>query len=172
MAAGKKEITDWYTLHSEAIFKYIFMMIRDYQEAEDLTHETFVKAYKSYHTFKYQANEKTWLYRIAHNVTIDYTRRRKPVHLIQELFSLKNNEATSSPEEIIEINESTKKILEVLGRLKQSYREVIILRKIKELSIKETAHILNWSESKVKSTLSRAIQNFEKRLEEEGMTNE
>ncbi|WP_332633983.1 RNA polymerase sigma factor [Halalkalibacter flavus] len=60
MSKSKKEITDWYLLYSDSIFKYILMMIHDYQQAEDLTHETFVYAYKNYHSFKRNSNERTW----------------------------------------------------------------------------------------------------------------
>ncbi|WP_332633984.1 RNA polymerase sigma factor [Halalkalibacter flavus] len=108
------------------------------------------------------------LFRIAHNVTIDYIRKRKPIRLIKELLDLKTDTTASSPEEIAQINESSEELFEALEKLKRSYREVIILRKIKNFSIKETAGILNWSESKVKSTLPRAILNFEKQLQKEG----
>ncbi len=59
-------------------------------------------------------------------------------------------------------------LFEILGRLKRSYYQVILLRKVHGFSIKETMQVLDWSESKVKSTLSRALVAFEKYLKEEG----
>jgi hypothetical protein len=47
----KKEITEWYHQYSDSIFNYILFMIHDYQQAEDLTHDTFIKAYKYYGSF-------------------------------------------------------------------------------------------------------------------------
>lgn len=167
MALNKKvEINDWYIEHSEAIFKFILMMTHDYQKSEDLTHETFIKAYKFYESFQQNSSAKTWLFRIAHNVTIDYLRVRKPVLFFKNLFLAAD--PAPLPQDIVEIKEETNDVLNILQSLKDSYRKVIILRKIKGFSIKETGEILDWSESKVKSTLSRALLTFEQRLMEEG----
>ncbi|EOR23400.1 ECF subfamily RNA polymerase sigma-24 subunit [Niallia nealsonii AAU1] len=163
-------ILEWYEKFGEAIFKYIFMMIHDYQQAEDLTNETFLKAFIHLDTFKSQSTEKTWLYRIAHNLTVDMIRKKKPLILIKEAFLLKKDEEPL-PEEIVQIKEQSLDLYHALSILKQTYREVIILRKLKEFSIEETAVILGWSESKVKSTLFRAIRALEKELKKEGEVN-
>lgn len=81
-------------------------------------------------------------------------------------------DTTPLPDEIMEGKETSKELYIALNRMKQSYREVIILRKIKGFSIKETSEVLSWSESKVKSTLHRAIPALEKLLHEEGFLNE
>lgn len=162
----KNEISEWYVEHSEAVFNYIFLLTHDYQKAEDLTQETFINAYKFYESFQKNSSPKTWLYRIAHNATIDYVRRRKPLLFFKNLFLAAD--PTPLPDEIIEMKEEINEIYTILQSLKSSYREVIILRKIKEFSTKETAEITGWSESKVKSTLSRALVAFEENLLKEG----
>jgi RNA polymerase sigma-70 factor (ECF subfamily) len=73
---------------------------------------------------------------------------------------------------MIQIKESSYELYKALGAIKDSYREVIILRKIKEFSIEETAEVLGWSESKVKSTLYRAIPVLETQLLKEGYLHE
>ncbi len=161
---GKETITSWYRAHSDAIFKYIFLIVRDAKEAEDLTQETFIKAYLNFDSFQHRANEKTWLFRIAHNVTIDYLRKRKPLVYVKEIFTLKNR-ALPSAEEIVIMNERTEEFIRMLDTLKHSYRQVIILRKVHGFSTRETMEILNWSESKVKSTLSRALKVLAKQME-------
>lgn len=166
-----EEILKLYEDFNEPIFKYIFMMIQDYQLAEDLRHETFIKAFVHYDSFKGNSQVKTWLFSIAHNVTIDFIRKRKPLMFFKEVFLLKRDEHPL-PDELIEIKESSYELYEALARLKDSYREVIILRKIKEFTIEETAAILGWSASKVKSTLFRAIQALEKQLTKEGYVHE
>ncbi|MCT8137338.1 RNA polymerase sigma factor [Anaerobacillus sp. CMMVII] len=166
MSKKKNEISEWYVDHSEAIFKFIVMMIHDYQKAEDLTQETFIKAYKFYDSFQHNSSPKTWLFRIAHNVTVDYLRKNKPLFFIKNLFL--TIDVSPLPEEVVEIKEGVKEIYKLLQCLKSSYREVIILRKIKSFSIKETSEILGWSESKVKSTLARALVEFEEVLLKEG----
>ncbi|MGI8386650.1 RNA polymerase sigma factor [Robertmurraya sp. P23] len=166
-----KVVQDWYDTYNEPIFKFIFMMIQDYQQAEDLRHETFIKAFVNYDSFKHHSSPKTWLYSIAHNVTVDFIRKRKPLTMIKEVLLLKKDEAPM-PCELVQIRETSIELYRVLGTLKESYRKVIILRKVKGFSIYETAMILGWSESKVKSTLFRAIQAFEKEMLKEGLLNE
>lgn len=165
------EIEEWYDEYSYPIFKFILLMIQDYQQAEDLTQETFVKAYRNYDSFKRKSSPKTWLFSIAHNLTIDYLRKRRPMTLLKEMLLL-NRESVKLPDELVVMKESSKELYHSLSSLKDSYREVIILRKIKGFSIEETAVILNWSESKVKATLHRALPALEKQFEKEGYLNE
>ena len=166
----KEEITNWYHLYSDSIFKYILMMINDYHQAEDLTHDTFIKAYKNHNSFQKKSKPQTWLFSIAHNNTVDYIRKQKPIKIFQEIFQTIKDSAPL-PEDILEIRESSIELYKALSRLKSSYREVIILRKIKEFSTRETSEILNWSEGKVKTTLYRAIPALEKELLKEGFLN-
>ncbi|WP_246483828.1 RNA polymerase sigma factor [Heyndrickxia vini] len=169
--AKQMEIEEWYERYSDAIFKYILLMVKDYQLAEDLTHETFMKAYTKHQTFKQDASPKTWLFTIARNVTLDDLRKRKPIMLFKDVFNSKKDKQPS-PEEIVQIKETSQELVKALGEIKTSYREVIILRKIKGFSIEETSKILNWSESKVKSTLFRAVPALEKQMLKEVFLNE
>lgn len=141
-------ITEWYDRYSDSIFSYIFMMVRDYQLAEDLTQDTFLNAYKKYHSFEERAKPKTWLFSIARNITIDYMRKRKPISVFKDIFGTKED-TNPLPADIVEVRETSKELYRALGNIKQPYREVIVLRKLKGFSIKETSEILNWSESKV-----------------------
>lgn len=135
-------------------------MVKDAQEAEDLTQDTFVRAYQYYSSFKRDSSPKTWLFKIAHNTTIDYLRKRKPLRIFANVFL--NKEQAASTEDILLLKENSRELLLALNKLKDTYKQVIILRKIKGFSVLETAHILGWSESKVKSTLMRAIQALSK----------
>ncbi|CEG32498.1 RNA polymerase sigma factor [Peribacillus simplex] len=78
----------------------------------------------------------------------------------------------SLPEEMIRIKEESSELYKALGEIKDTYRKVIVLRKIKGFSIEDTAKILSWSESKVKSTLFRAIPALKKQLIKEGYLDE
>lgn len=167
----KEEIADWYDQHSKSILSFILLMVKDYQQAEDLTHDTFVKAYLYYDSFKQDSSEKTWLFRIAHNLTVDFLRKRKPSRFIKEVFLLQKD-PNPLPEEVIQIKEESYELYKTLGELKDTYRKVIILRKIKGFSIEDTAKILSWSESKVKSMLFRAIPALKKQLKKEGYLDE
>ncbi len=157
----EEEIADWYDQHSKSVLTFILLMVKDYQQAEDLTHDTFVKAYLNYNSFKHNSSEKTWLFSIAHNLTVDFLRKRKPSIFLKEAF-LSQKDNNLLPEEIIKIKENSYELYSALGEIKDTYRKVIVLRKIKGFSIEDTAKILSWSESKVKSTLFRAIPILKK----------
>ncbi|MBP3041420.1 RNA polymerase sigma factor [Bacillaceae bacterium Marseille-Q3522] len=167
----ENEIEEWYTQYHQTIFKFILLMVRDYQQAEDLTHETFLKAYKFHHLYKRDSTARTWLFSIAHNLTIDYLRKQKPLRFFKEVFQGKQK-AEKTPENIVQIKETSHELYQALANLKESYRKVIILRKIKGFSTKETAEILHWSESKVKTTLFRALPALEKELKKEVILHE
>lgn len=146
-------------------------MIRDYQQAEDLTQETFIKAYIKYESFKGYSSDKTWLFKIAHNLTVDYIRRQKPIIKLPKFLKTMKDESPL-PLDIIQFKENSMVVYQAINRLKESHKNVILLRKIKGFSIEDTAKILNWTEGKVKSTLHRALPALEKELKKEGYSNE
>lgn len=163
----EKEVVEWFDQYHQTIFKFILLIVKDYSQAEDLTQETFVKAYQYYPSFKRNASPKTWLFSIAHNVSVDYLRKSKPIRLFREVFPATKKDPEMLPEQILEIKESARELYDVLDNMKEAYRKVIILRKMKGFSIIETAEILNWSESKVKATMFRAMAMLEKELKKE-----
>lgn len=164
-------IAEWYDEYSVSLFKYIIKMSRDAYQAEDLTQETFIRAHEYIAKGREINYPKTFLYRIAHNLTIDYIRKQAPIQMIKDFF-LNRKDKRPSTEAVFQVREDVKELYEALQKLKPSYRQVIILRKIEEFSIKETAEILNWSESKVKSTLFRALPVLEAKLIKGGYINE
>src|SRR5690625_2458002 len=164
-------ILHWYDQYSMIIYKYIFKLIHDRQQAEDLTQDTFLKVYIYLENNKQVDYPKTFLYRVAHNLTVDYIRKHKPLQLMKDFFSYQKDPG-ASVESIVETREASQELYNGLASLKTSYQRVIILRKIEELSTRETGHILGWSESKVKSTLSRGMRALKKHLTKEGVNYE
>lgn len=158
----------WYDEYSDLLVKYIAKMIKDGYQAEDIMQETFLKAYQYVQENKIDY-PKTFLFRIAHNLTVDHIRKQRPIDIVKDLFQ---KDSRPSTEAILEIREESKELYQAIQALKPSYRQIIILRKIEEFSISETATILNWSESKVKSTLFRATDALEKQLLKGGYTHE
>ncbi len=111
------------------------------------------------------------MFRIARNLTIDYIRKNKTIanYLRFLPFGLHDEK---SAEDIAILNESEKQLYLAISKIKPSFRDVIILRKIKEFSIGETAEILGCSEAKVKVDLFRALKVLRKELEKEGFRHE
>ncbi|MCD8510566.1 MAG: sigma-70 family RNA polymerase sigma factor [Bacillus sp. (in: Bacteria)] len=104
---------------------------------------------------------------IARNVTIDYLRKKKPVSYYLDTYSTVAS-SEPSPEEVVEMGEEMKEVYEALWNLKKKYREVIILRKVKDFSIKETAEVLGWKETRVKTVLLRGLERLRTQLVKEG----
>ncbi|MFS1519495.1 RNA polymerase sigma factor [Bacillus sp. SCS-151] len=166
------EVLHLYDVYSNRVLKFIYMITNDYHKAEDLTHDTFLKVSNSLHKINNKEKIETWIFQVAHNTTIDYIRRNK-FNILEHLkLHVREKEVTPSTESIMIINENFKELYNALRKLKPTYREVIVLRKIEELSIKETGEILGWSDSKVKSTLSRALKALHKELTEGGFVYE
>lgn len=163
---AEQTIHEWYENYGNDIYKFIFFLIGDHEQAKDMVQETFLRAYRKLESFDGE-NPKSWLFRIARNRTIDYIRKKKPIAFaIDSVSTLKTTEKT--PEQMALLNDTERQLYVSLSRMKRSYREVIVLRKIKEFSIKESAHILGWSEAKVKMTLYRGMDVLKKELVKEG----
>lgn len=171
ISLDQERLAEWFDKYGESVFTYILLMVRDYHQAEDLTQETFLKAHRHQHQFKQKSSVKTWLFTIAHNVTRDHMRKKHPLqHCLG--FTMQEIDSKPIPEQMILMNFQNEQLYRAIQQLKPSYRNVIILRKLKEFSTKETAQILNWSESKVKMTLKRALDKLENDLIREGLANE
>ena len=161
-------IEELYKVHSDRVYSYIYLLVRHRECAEDLTQETFYKAYKGLDSFNKQASTTTWLLKIARNVTYDYFRRKRVIQFFafNKEHDLEIN--ALSPENRFEQKEQLAKMYDSLSKLKKDYQEVLLLRKIQECSIKETAYILGWTEAKVKMKMTRAIVALKKEFHQEG----
>ena len=165
------ELTKWFDEYGESILTYILLIVRDYQSAEDLTQETFIKAYKNQQKFEQKSTVKTWLFSIAFNVTKDYFRKKHPLQHYLDI-TIVEKDYNPLPEQIVVMNDQTEQLYRSIQQLKPSYRHVIILRKLKEFSTEESSIVLNWSESKVKMTLKRALAELKNELLNGGFTYE
>ncbi|MEK4486951.1 sigma-70 family RNA polymerase sigma factor [Psychrobacillus sp. FSL H8-0484] len=162
------EMEQLYREHSDRVYSYIYLLVRHRECAEDLTQETFYKAYKGLETFNKQASTATWLLKIARNVTYDYFRRKRVIQFFS--FDKEHDVETNalSPERGFEQKEQLARMYDSLSKLKKDYQEVLLLRKVQECSIKETAYILGWTEAKVKMKMTRALEALKKEFHQEG----
>lgn len=151
-----------YDSYHQDVFHFLIYLVNNRQIAEDLSHEVYVRVLTSYKNFQGKSTEKTWLFAIAKNVAIDYFRKnavRKRHHF--GAFDWESEQLIStetSPEKFLQINEDQYFLLVALKECTGDQRMVVVLRYFQDLSIAETAHILNWSEAKVKTTQHRAIK--------------
>ncbi|MBS4174604.1 RNA polymerase sigma factor [Bacillus sp. FJAT-49736] len=167
MESSDHLVDDLFHNYSDLIYRFILLMVNSREEAEDLTQEVFIKAFKGIRHFKGESSYKTWLYTIARNLIYDHLRKKRTVNFIGNMLH-STDRKNPIPEEILEMKEKTQYLYQALFSLKTPYREIIILRKIKGYPIHETAEILGWTDAKVKTTLYRALQALKKELTKKG----
>ncbi len=154
-------IETWFELYANDVFNYLVYYTYSH-DVEDLVQETFIKAWTHLGKQNKIVDPKAWLLSIARNTAIDAMRKMKrPIENTIGDDLLRSLESDFSVEERVELNEEKRQIISALLALKQSYREVVILRSLEDFSIRTTAQILGWSESKVKTTYFRAIKRIQ-----------
>jgi RNA polymerase sigma-70 factor (ECF subfamily) len=135
-------------------------MVRDTVEAEDLTQETFLRAYRRRDSLRYEGAQAAWLYQIATHVCLDRLRqvaRRAPMESETDLDQVDVPEPdTPSLQKTIERGEMSACVQRYLDRLADSYRAVILLHDMHELTSAEIAQLLGESLPNVKIRLHRA----------------
>ena len=156
-------ISEWFYLYNKDIYHFLVYYIGS-SDVEDLVQEVFIRAIKGYDTYQKKSSPKTWLFSIARNVGIDEIRKRKR-RRVQPMTGLWDVQAdVATPEKILQLNENNRLLYQAIQGLKANYRDVIFLRGIKELTVSETASILNWNENKVRITYHRALKALQKNI--------
>lgn len=142
------------------IFRYIMSMVRDTAEAEDLTQETFLRAHQRRDSLRDEGARTAWLYRIATHVCLDRLRqyaRRNPMESDADLDQVDIAEPdTPSLQQTLERDEMSECVQRYFNRLSDSYRAVILLHDMHELTASEIAQLLGESLATVKIRLHRA----------------
>ena len=153
----EKEFIEACEVHSDALFRYCFFKISDREIAKDLVQETFMKTWNYLAKGEKIGNIRAFFYKILSNLIIDEYRKKKAVSLdnLQEKigFDLGFNE-----EETLEDKIDAEKALLSLNQIGESYRDIIVMRYIQELSIKEIAEIINESENTVSVKIHRGLK--------------
>jgi RNA polymerase sigma-70 factor (ECF subfamily) len=144
----------------QRIFRYIMSMVRDTAEAEDLTQETFLRAYHRRDSLRDEGAQTAWLYRIATYVSLDRLRqyaRRNPKESDTDLDQVDIPESDApSMQELLERDEMSECVQGYLNRLSDNYRAVILLHDMHELTAMEIAQLLGESLPTIKIRLHRA----------------
>ena len=144
----------------QRIFRYIMSMILDTAEAEDLTQETFLRAYRRRDSLREEGAQSAWLYRIATHVCLDrlrqYARRApKEAEIDPDEVDIAESD-TPSLQQTIERDEMSECVQAYLNRLSDNYRAAILLHDMHELTSPEIAQLLGVSLDTVKIRLHRA----------------
>lgn len=151
--------------YRDPIYYMVLKMLKNPYDAEDLTIETFGKAFKNLENYNEQHAFSTWLFRIATNTCIDYLRKRNTSpqcidHDLAEtensLDEMTNPYAQDTPEDLFMEKQKIMIMHQAVEQLRPRYRMLIEMRYYEELSYEEISQTLNISLSSVKVLLFRA----------------
>ena len=150
--------------YQKKVFQVAIGMLGNKEEALDITQDVFVKAFRSYKKFRFNASPETWLIRITINRVRDYLRKEK---LRRLLFFLPRNisdnqintmaDTTKSPQAILKEKQLQAHVRAFQDGLKGREKEVFSLRFGNKYTIKEIAEFTGISQSSVKTYLYRAL---------------
>jgi RNA polymerase sigma-70 factor (ECF subfamily) len=162
-----------YSRYLDAIYRYIFFRIGEQREAEDLTENVFLKAWEALPGYKDFGNPfSSWLYRIAHNIVVDYHRKIKPIIHEGDSESIQDqviDEAANTLTVLIEA-EDLQALAKAINQLTSEQQQVIILRFIEELSHAEISKIIGKNEGTCRMIQHRALTALNRLLDEKNLT--
>lgn len=161
LAGDQKAYSELMALYEDTVYHAILKRVGDPVTAEDLTIETFGKAFRNLHRFSHDFAFITWLYRIAINHCIDFQRKQKNDPCLRDKGSapLPQPDVADEkpdPEETYIRDQRLRLMRDTVDKLKPRYRRLIELRYFDELSYEEIADTLNLPLGTVKAQLYRA----------------
>lgn len=156
-----KAIEELYKENFDVVFKYLFCLTHDLNISEELTQETFYRAFKNINKFKGDSKLSTWLCQIAKNLWYDeINKKKKNVVSYEENINLVEVDFDESLEEKVISKDNKLKLYRKLQKLDEQSREVIYLRITGDLSFKEIGEILNKTENWARVTYYRGKQKL------------
>jgi RNA polymerase sigma-70 factor, ECF subfamily len=143
--------------YNRPIYSLIVQMVSCPEDAEELVQDTFLKAFRSLGTYKGESRFSTWLYRIAYNITISFTRKKRQEFLYIEDSTI-NNVPDEKADEILcptDDEERIAALIQAIELLSAEEKAVITLFYYEQKSIEEVGEVLNLTVSNVKVKLHR-----------------
>jgi RNA polymerase sigma-70 factor (ECF subfamily) len=153
------------------LFQFSYLNCGHHEDAEEVAQETLLKAFESFGQLQDPANVKPWIFRIARNFC--FMKRRKSAFAPARELSLDELTPASGvidwralPDQAAQLGEMRSLLERAITALPDLYKNVLLLRDLEELSVKETAEILDVSEDVVKTRLHRARLAVRKQIDE------
>jgi RNA polymerase sigma-70 factor, ECF subfamily len=164
-----RDFSELYRAHLRDVYSYAYYRIGNHHDAEDITEQTFVQAYRHFERAQRESNGRPlrpWLIRIAHNLAANYyrDRSRRPQTNLDDAAIIS---APLNTERMVEEREEVKEVLEGVSKLPDDRREALIMRFALDMDNREIARALGRSEGATKVLIHRAIRQLEQGLKEE-----
>jgi RNA polymerase sigma-70 factor (ECF subfamily) len=153
-----------YLEHFDRVYGYLHMTLGNRHDAEDLTTQTFLRMLESISRFRLgTAPFSAWLFRIAHNLAMDHFRDRRRWQPEEEVPEPPGSEERSAEDEALR-SLSGESMLDLIERLSEEQRQVLILKFVFDFSNAEAATVLDKTEGAVKSLQHRALASLQKHV--------
>ena len=158
------------------VFSQVQRMVRDQELAEDLAQEAFVRAFDRLEQYDPSYKFSSWLFKIAHNLTIDHLRKKEldtvSIHGAPDATTPDEQEATAvtlesrqeRPDERFEAEALGEEIEAAIGELRPDYREAVLLRHVQGHSYREISEIMDVPLGTVKTYIHRARAELQEKL--------
>ncbi|MTI66725.1 MAG: sigma-70 family RNA polymerase sigma factor [Firmicutes bacterium] len=154
--------------HEKRAYNIALKMLKDPNDAMDVSQEAFIKVFKSIKKFNHKSSFSTWLYRIVVNTCIDFIKKNKKNYSLDQSIQTEEGEikreitdlSITDPKEILDKKLTREFVQSAINKLDEIHKTVIILRDIQEFSYKEISEILDCSLGTVKSRIKRGRDNL------------
>lgn len=153
------------------LFAYLYRLIGNRDEAEDLLQDVFIKAYKNLHSYDVERKFSSWIYRIAHNEAVNYIKRKYLKRFIswEDISSTKDKLESQSTEDGADDawvrKESIKEVDDAIRRLPIKYKQVLLLRYFSDKSYEEIGEILGKPVNTVGTLINRAKKSLAEEMD-------
>ncbi len=170
--ARKAELDDQfsalYRAHLRDVYSYAYYRVGNHHDAEDLTEQTFLQAYRHFERAQRESNGRPlrpWLIRIAHNLAANYyrDRSRRPQTQLEDAAVISDPHETA---DLVEGREELQAVLTGVASLADDRREALIMRFALDMDNREIARALGRTDGATKVLLHRAIRQLEELVKE------
>ncbi|NIM18003.1 MAG: sigma-70 family RNA polymerase sigma factor [Candidatus Aminicenantes bacterium] len=167
--------------YSKKIINFIHKMIIDYDEAQSLAQDVFLKVYETIKRYKMQDNFQAFIFTIAKNITLNYIKKQKRILWLSGQSNESGNNqfaeeryfrSEETQQDLLEKTQQEEMMTEALKSLKENQRIALIMKVYLDLSYNKIAEVTGWSVPKIETLISRAKSNLKEkvRLKEMGKT--
>lgn len=149
--------------YQDRVFRLAAVWLHDYQLAEDVAQEVFLRGHKGLRSFLFRATVYTWLYRTTRNVCFETNRRHKFHPLDAEQVDDNADPGMSASND-----QTAARVRELVSQLPGRQREVVVLRIFEGMSVRDTAFVMACREGTVKALLHKATSALRIHLDQKG----
>lgn len=166
MAGDRDAFGELVRRYQDRLFNSLIHLLGSEHEAQDVTQDSFVQAYRRLSSFRGDSHFYTWIFRIARNLAISRIRSRKSTaSLYQEDGSLRDIESSdSAPQRPLDVEETVAQVRRALARLEEDQRTILVLREFDGMEYEAIAEILEIPVGTVRSRLHRARHQLKEEL--------